>query len=162
MNHEKEYIFGNDFGDYRGDFVCTGNVHGANTGVECVPARSNHGSGRGSGIAGHGAYMEKDGKQGSGQVVWENDRRNADWHDWGTAVWSGYVPGNGLEQHGGRDLSRHCGNRSSPLFDSFYKRIKVITIRNMRWKQKFAAMIHGKIYILTIPKQMLNREKKLA
>lgn len=68
-NHEKEYICGNDLRNDWRNFVCTGNVHGIDTGVERIPAGSYYGSGRSGGPACHGACVEKDGKQGAGQAV---------------------------------------------------------------------------------------------
>lgn len=69
LDYEKEYVCSNDFGNHRGDFICIGNVHGFDTGVECVSAGRRYGSGRGGRFAGYGAGMEENGKQGSGQAV---------------------------------------------------------------------------------------------
>ena len=59
--YEKKQFCGNDFGDDRGNLICTGNVYVPDTGMGCIPAGSCNGSYRGSGIADYGSCVEKDG-----------------------------------------------------------------------------------------------------
>lgn len=128
MNNEKEYICSNDFRNDWRDFVRTWYVYGVDSGMECVPAGSHYGSGWYSCAAYYGACMEKDGKQGTHQVVRKDDRCDIDWNCWyATAGWR-YVSDDGMEQYGCRYYSWDYRDCSSFVSDSIHQRIKVIRI----------------------------------
>lgn len=76
-DHEEKYIYSNDSGNCRRNPFCTWHVHGADTGVECIPSGSDHGSGRSSRASHHGTCMEEDGKQRPHPCIRENHRDRA-------------------------------------------------------------------------------------
>ena len=125
MIDEEEYICSNDPGDDRGHLVCPWHVHGSDPGVERIPARSCHGSGRGDGALGHGGRVEEDGEQGAHQAVGKGYRRHPAWDRGIPAAGRGNVPYHGVEQHGGGDPGWDPWDRGPSLPDPLYKRVKV-------------------------------------
>lgn len=97
-------------------------MHGIDSGMECIPAGSNHGGNRSSRVAYHGACMAKDGKQdrlkcqkligatliGIVGALLLGCRYVSD------EVWSNMVVA----------FVRDCGNCNSPLPDSIHQRAK--------------------------------------
>lgn len=129
MKNEKEHICCNDFRDNRGNLICTGHVHGIDSGMECIQAGSHHGSNRRSGSADHGLRMEEDGEQSSDQAVRKDHWRNADRHCGGIAFRGWNVPYDGVEPYGNRHHHRNCRDSGSPVPDSLYERTTIKTQR---------------------------------